>query len=146
MRPNDFRTLLIAASFEATRFGQRFVFDVLPFTFRYVAYLNDSHDVGADPEFILYPQDEGKVVTLESESAVVDLLLREGRCPQWIDVAVHGVSPHFTLLRLRCCGRYTDERSKLYYDKRGLGPFGIKSPDFPKNWREGERFKLQSIQ
>jgi hypothetical protein len=146
MRPNDFRTLLIAASFEATRFAQRFVFDVLPFTFRYVAYLNESCDSSAGPEFVLYAQDDGKVVTLDSEVAVIDLLLRDGRCPQWIDVAVIAVAPHFTLLRLRCCGRFTDDRSKLYYDERGFGPFGIKSPDFPPNWKEGSRFKLKSAE
>ena len=91
MRPNDFRTLVLASSFEATRFAQRFVFDVLPFSFRYKAYLNESCDEHVDSESVVYPGDDGKVVSLDSEQAVVDLLLREGRCPEWIDIAVQAV-------------------------------------------------------
>lgn len=146
MRPNDFRVLLVAASFEATRFGQRFVSEVLPFSFRYSVHLNQSFDDDADPESIRYPDDDGKVVRVDSEESVVELLHREGRYPEWIDVSVHAVSPSFTLLRLLCCGRFTNNRNKLLYDEGGFGPFGIKSPDLPKNWKDGSRFNLQTIQ
>jgi hypothetical protein len=145
MQKNDFRVLLIAASFEATRFGQRFAFDVLPFTFRYVVYLNQSNDADPAPGTVLYPEDHGKTVEIDSEEGVVEILSREGKCPEWIDVSVHAVNPSFTLLRLFCCGRFTAERQRLYYESRGFGPFGIKSPDLPSNWKQGSRFKLKAV-
>ena len=42
-------------------------------------------------------------------------------------------------------GRYTDDNSKMYYASRGLGPFGVKSPELPPRFREGERFALKAV-
>ena len=146
MRENDFHVLLTAASFEATRFARNHVTNVLPFDFRYLVHLNQSCDEDPDSGIMLYPEDDGKVLDVDTERAVVELLCRDGRCPEWIDVSVHAVSPGgFTQIRLLCCGRYTSERKRLLYDERGIGPFGIKSPDFPKRWPEGEKFALKEI-
>lgn len=129
MEKPDFRVLLIAASFEATRFGQRFVHDNLCFDFRYIVHLHQSHDLNSESDSMLYPEDEGKVLQIDTEEGVVDLLSRDGRCPEWIDVSVHATNPSFTVLRLLCCGRFTSDRKRLYYAAGGFGPFGIKSPD-----------------
>jgi len=143
MQEPDFRVLLIAASFEATRFGQRYVHDYLRFTFRYVVHLNQSSDFDVAPGSVLYPEDEGKVLQIDTEEGVVDLLFRDGRCPEWIDVSVHAVDPSFTVLRLLCCGRFTSERHLLYYEGGGFGPFGIKSPDLEFGMKDGDKIKLK---
>lgn len=142
MSEADFHIWLIAASFLAVRFGQRYVTQTLPFEFRYDVHLNQSCDNHATPDDRLYPNDNDRVVTVASESDVVSLLYREGRCPQWIDISVTRVGDSFTELRLLCCGRFTDDRAKMYYSDRGLGPFGVKSPVFPPDYKEGSRFSL----
>ena len=144
MQKPDFNVLLIAASFEATRFGQRYVHDNLRFTFRYIIHLNQSHDVDAAPGSVLYPEDDGKVVPIDTEKGVVDLLFRDGCCPEWIDVSVYAANPSFTVLRLLCCGRFTSERQRLYYEGAGLGPFGIKSPDLKFGMKDGDKIKLKN--
>ncbi len=142
MTKADFHALLIAASVLAIRFGQRYVTQTLPFDFRYVVHLNQSYDEHATPDDRLYRDDNDRIVQLVSESDVVSLLYREGRCPKWIDISVAAIGDSFTELRLLCCGRFTDDRAKMYYSDRGLGPFGVKSPDFPANYEEGTRFTI----
>lgn len=129
MKKPDFKVLLIAASFEATRFGQKYVHDILPFHFRYEVHLNQSLDLDSETGSVTYPDDEGKILSIDTEDGVVDLLYRDGRCPKWIDVSVHAISASYTVLRLLCCGRFTSERQRLYYESVGFGPFGIKSSD-----------------
>jgi hypothetical protein len=142
MRKEDFRIQLIASSFFATRFAQNYVCEVLPFNFRYVVSLNESYDGNRQPDEVVYPDDNGKVLCDLSEDGVVDLLLRENRCPQWIDIAVAGASEEITLLGLCCCGRYHGDESRLYYYESGTQPFGIKSPALPPDWKEGKKFAV----
>lgn len=143
MTKPEFKVLLIAASFVAVRYGQGYVNQTLPFVFRYQVHLNNSYDENKSPDDVLYPEDDGKVLEANTEDEAVALLWRDGRCPEWIDIAVQAATPDFTLLKLRCCGRYTATRERLYYQEKGFGPFGIKSPMPPPNWRNGVRFDLK---
>ena len=145
MSEADFRILLIAASFLAVRFGQEFVSQDLPFNFRYSVHLNQSCDDHATPEHVLYPADDGKIVENIDENDVVMLLYRSGRCPEWIDVSAHRIGPSFTELQLLCCGRFTSNRDTMYYNDRGLGPFGLKSPVLPPDYVDGQRFELPTV-
>lgn len=142
MTESEFHVLLIASSFMATRFGQRYVAQTLPFDFRYDVHLNQSCDDHATPDDVLYPGDNDRVVSCDSETDVVALVFRDGRCPQWIDVSAVRVGDTFTELRLLCCGRFTNDRDKLYYTDGGTGPFGIKSPALPPDYKEGTTFSL----
>ena len=142
MTDADFRVMLIASSFIAVRFGQQFVTQKLPFEFRYQAHLNYSCDDHATQDDVLYPEDEGRVVWCDSEDDVVTLLSRNDRCPQWIDIAVSRIGDTFTELQLLCCGRFTNDRNKMYYSDRGTGPFGIKSPNLPFDYQDGTTFLL----
>jgi hypothetical protein len=118
MTEADFQVLLIAASFMATRFGQNYVVNTLPFSFRYHVLLNQSYDGHATPDEILYPEDKGREMTCLSERAAVAILFRDGRCPEWIDVHVEAAGSDFTQLQLRCCGRFTNDRKMMYYEQR----------------------------
>ena len=142
MTEADFRVLLIASSFMAVRFGQRYVTQTLPFDFRYDVHLNQSCDDHATPDDVVYPDDNDRVVYCGSESDVVALLSRDGRCPQWIDISASRVGDTFTEMRLICCGRFTNDRDKLYYTDGGTGPFGLKSPVLPPDYEEGTTFSL----
>ncbi|GAA1609627.1 hypothetical protein [Actinoplanes couchii] len=52
-----------------------------------------------------YPDDAGRVVRLSADEAA-DLLWRDGRAPEWVDVAVTGETGAATIIELTCCGRY----------------------------------------
>jgi hypothetical protein len=146
MTPEQFHTLLVAASFLSLRFAKQYVNHDLPIdAFEYRVDLNQSCDYHATADEVLYPSDDGRTVQRVTEREVVALLCRDGKCPEWIDVSAEAVGPGVTVFRLLCCGRYTGDNSKMYYASRGLGPFGVKSPVLPPRFREGERFALKAV-
>lgn len=53
-----------------------------------------------------FPSDDGRVERLPAGRAT-DLLWRDGRVPEWIDVAVTSETGTATVVELTCCGRYT---------------------------------------
>ena len=142
MRANDFTIRLVAASFLATRFAASMVKDKLPFEFRYCVLLNSSHDGNREPDEIVYPEDENLFHENLQEEEVVELLCRDERVPQWIDIAVAYSTGKYSHLSLQCCGRYHSDDNRLYYYERGTQPFGIKSPNLPFPYNEGRRFRL----
>jgi hypothetical protein len=145
MTKPDFRILLIACSTLAVRFAQSMVTQSLSYDCRYHVLLNQSADHNATSGEVLYPSDDGKTFAQLKEEEVVELLCRENRCPEWIDISVEAVSDTFTLMRLYCCGRFTADLSKLYYANSGQGPFGVKSPNLPMGWTKGMQFTLKRV-
>jgi hypothetical protein len=75
-----------------------------------------------------------------------DFLWREGKVPEWIDVAVEDVEGLRSVVSLRCCGRFTSREELMYRRKGGLSPFAARSPVLPPGWRDVEtsgRFALR---
>ena len=147
MRKDDFRNQLVAASFAALRFGQKYVKNRLSHNLTYVVLLNQSYDGHKTDEEVVFPFDIGKVKSGLNEEEVVDLLWREGRCPVWINISAIGSERKVTLVQLCCCGRYHSDESKMYYYWQGTQPFGIKSPYLRGKWKngkwvDGQKFKL----
>lgn len=145
MRQQDFHTQLLAATFAALRFAEKYVVNQLSLDIEYVAELNSSFDDNRKHDEVIYPEDDGRFASGLSGLEVVELLYRDGRCPQWIDIRVQGASDGKTLLSLLCCGRYDDVDTRLYYYERGSHPFGIKSPTLPPGYVDGEKFHLMDI-
>ena len=81
-----------------------------------------------------------------TESEVIDLVWNDSGILSWVDLAVCGSDDVFTYVGIDLSrDRVTEEKSTAYYS-RGMGPFGIKSPILPANWKSVEqsgRFKLQ---
>jgi hypothetical protein len=88
MRKEDFHNQLIEASSAALHFGQQYVSNCLSQNFAYVVVLNQSNDGNREKDEIIYPEDNGKIYSGLSQTEVVELLYREGRCPEWIDIRV----------------------------------------------------------
>ena len=145
MTEREFSQLLDGASHHALAFARRYVENNLHGSFRYHVLLNQSFDGNASTDVSVYTEDDGREYSSLSASEVVNVLLREGRCPEWIDIAVEASGDSFTLMRLLCCGRFTDEPKRFYYTGGGTGPFGIKSPNLPINHRAGVRFPIRTI-
>jgi hypothetical protein len=147
MNQSDFITYLTSASYNAVKFAERYVKNEMKYDFKFKVELNQSYDHNATEENDLYPEDDGKTVTCQSFHEVADLLSRESKNPEWIDISAIAVDRHVTLLELRCCGRFTAIKENMYYSERGQGPFGIKSPPFPAGFDSdsGKKFKLKKV-
>lgn len=145
-RPRFARQLEAAA--EAARdFAKRYLEEPLPDAMRFRVRLNASHDANAGPHFKLYPEDASEARALETrdldEAQVVELLWRDGWVPQWVDVMVADVvDDEVTIIDITAAGRFIDDESTLYYEKTGLGCFGVKGPFLPPDYEEGRRFSI----
>lgn len=142
MRSTDFNLRLAAASFYVTQFALTVVRDKLPFEFRYCAVLNSSHDGNPALDEVVFPDDNNVIHRDLDAKEVVNLLCRDERVPQWIDIAVAFRGKRHTYLSLDCCGRYHSDDDRLYYYDQGTQPFGIKSPMLPNGYKDGARFRL----
>lgn len=143
MKKPDFHFLLLGASYAAFKVAEAMVSDKLTTDFRYNVHLSVSNDNPELKQFAVYPEDAGKRHDMISAKEVVDLLNRNDKVPVWIDIAVESVVADSTVLRLLCAGRFSADPQQFYYTSNGSGPFGIKSPNLPPNYKDGERFALR---
>ncbi len=144
MTKDDFLKLLRHSSAVAYDFAKNYVFDELPMDFKYSVTLNASFDNPSLTQFEIYPNDNGKIVELVDEKGVIELLCRKNKVPVWIDISVESVYKGKTIFRLLCAGRYSDNENEFYYNNNGTGPFRIKSPNLPFDYKEGKKFKLKA--
>jgi hypothetical protein len=142
MNRSDFLYLLLGTSYASFKFAKRYLSNDLVPEFRYDIQLNLSNDDPNLTQFDTYPEDNGKKYFNLEDKEVVAILCRNNKVPVWIDISVSKSENEKTTLRLLCAGRYTSDNNELYYNERGSGPFGIKSPNLPYGYKEGIKFKL----
>ena len=147
MTKDAFAELLCSVSVINREFAARYVHNWLPELFRYRVCLNqsfDGHPLHAG-EYV-FPDDGANAadpVGPLTGPEVVELLWRDGLVPEWIDISVVHADNDYTYFELLCCGRFTADESLMYYNDRGQGPFGIKSPRVPPDWSDAQgRFDL----
>ncbi len=117
-----------------------------PLTFR--VCLNRSYDgIPAQPGEVRFPgdgsRDRAKALHRCDFETVVGELWRQGRVPQWIDLAVVGVSRSATIVEVACCGRFTDDEDQLYHLRGGTAPFHAVGPVLPP-FHDGTRFSIHT--
>lgn len=145
MTQDEFTNLLRQATKSSVDLAARYVENNLPDSARYHVLLNQSFDGNATPDERLYPEDNSRELQCLTEEQVAALLVRENRCPEWIDISVEAQSVTHTYICLCCCGRFTDDPSKMYYTAQGRGPFGVKSPVLPKKFVSGSKFRVPIV-
>ena len=145
MTRSEFMSLLAKATTASVDFARRYVENDLPEAVRFHVLLNQSYDGNATADERVYPEDDGREYSCLSAHEVGNALLRDGRCPEWIDISVEAQSATDTRVCLLCCGRFTDDQHRMYYTDRGMGPFGIKSPALPFGYKEGTRFRVPMV-
>ena len=145
MRPEDFRFRLVGASYASANFGKTMVDCDVPFDFRYCVILNSSYDGNREEDEVVFPEDAEVIHWDLSSKEVVELLCRDGKVPQWIDISLVYCENQHSHLELSCCGRFHSDDSRLYYYGQGTQPFGIKSPVLPLRFQEGQRFALPTL-
>lgn len=143
MTNTEFLELLKKSSHFSYDFAKDYILDELKPNYKYSVSLNMSVDDPSLKQFDIYPIDNNKIVEYISDKDVVKLLCRKEKVPVWIDISVESINKDQTIFRLLCAGRYSADENEFYYNKGGTGPFGIKSPTFPPNYIEGQKFKLK---
>lgn len=142
MTKQEFLFQLKGASFVALKFAERYVKDKLATDFKYNTIFTPPNIYGDVDQFDIYPEDEGLIKLNLTDIEVVDLLYRKNKVPIWIDINVLKSSRKTTTFNLLCAGRYSDNKDEYYYRDNGSAPFGIKSPQFPVGYKDGEKFRL----
>ena len=142
MTKQEFLFHLKGASLVSLKFAENYVKNKLTTDFKYNVILNASTDNPNLTQFDIYPEDDGKMKLDLTDKEVVALLYRNGKVPVWIDINVLKSGKKSTTFNLLCAGRYSDDKKEYYYNEKGSGPFGIKSPELPIDYKEGKKFKL----
>ncbi len=117
-----------------------------PLVFR--VRLNQSYDGHAlQLGEVLFPADSsadrGVALHRCDAATVVAELWRDGRVPEWINVAVVGETGVETVIELVCCGRFTDDDALLYHHGEGAPPFHVVSPVLPPSY-DGTPFSIHT--
>jgi hypothetical protein len=132
---SEFTRLFDLSTSDAIAFAKTMLVDELPGEFTYRLFPNQSYDDNRAPDEIVYPDDslESLHDFIEmSRNECINFLFRDGRIPEWIDISVGAADATRTYIYLLCCGRFTNDDNRLYYNRCQRGPFGIKSPVFPR--------------
>jgi hypothetical protein len=142
-----FARRLHEAAVAARDFARRFIEEPLPDPMLFRLRLNSSYDgnprVGDE---VIFPDDSSFQRAEElkacNEEQVVSELWRDGRVPEWIDVAVMGETGKATLLQLLCCGRFSAQDERLYHAWEGRPPFHVTGPTLPARYEDGHKFSI----
>jgi hypothetical protein len=133
---DTFAERLHEATIKAHEIAGQYIEEHLPDRFRYRVLLNSSYD--GNPrcgDEVVFPEDgtpEKAAATADmSFEEVVDLLWRDGRIPEWINIQAVDVSDVETIIGLDACGRFTAMDELLYHHRQGCPPFEIHGPAYP---------------
>jgi hypothetical protein len=136
-----------AASAEAAwAFTQLMVTEDLPMPLLFRVRLNQSYDRRAPlPGEVRFPEDSarGRALALNRCDArtAVGELWRDGRVPEWVNVAVVDETGTATIIEIVCCGRFTDDDDRLYHNAEGAPPFHVLGPALPHD-HDGTPFSI----
>ncbi|TDB94147.1 hypothetical protein [Actinomadura sp. 7K534] len=138
-----------AASVRAAReFAQSLVSEELPEPLVFRVRLNQSYDGHAPhPGELRFPEDSAhhRAVALnrcDEETAVAELW-RDGRVPEWVNVSAVSETGTATVVEVVCCGRFTDDDSRLYHSQEGAPPFHVLGPALPPR-HDGTPFSIHT--
>ena len=142
-----FEKNLVDSAIHALEFARTLVTNALPDKIRYVVRLGVSYDGNPleDGE-VTFPSDyDEKERIFDNSQEVADLLWREGRVPEWINVTVLSETPEYTNVKLECCGRFSDKAEQIYHAHEGRAPFHVLGPPIPQgvDISKGEKYQLE---
>ncbi|GAB2956426.1 hypothetical protein GCM10027280_51280 [Micromonospora polyrhachis] len=147
MDRTTFAARLVSSAEAARRFAGTLVTEALPAALAFRVRLNQSNDahVSPQPGEVRFPHDSNpdrdRTLLWCDESAVVDELWRDGRVPEWVNLSVIDRTSTVTLVEVVCCGRFTDDESRLYHVQEGAPPFHVLGPTLPAG-HDGSRFSI----
>lgn len=149
MRKSQFSEHLEQATITTKKAAQKYCWNKLPSGVTYFIRLNCSYDSNPlrkgeyrFPELVL-PKDRSPQSFTQDE--VIELLWRENKVPEWINILPFDVDPNSVCCELECCGRFTNQRRYLYHKPEGYPPFHaqIELPTCDYNLKRDGKFDLR---
>ncbi|WP_075186522.1 hypothetical protein [Teredinibacter haidensis] len=137
---------LLSASRHALEFARTLVIKELPDDVKYVVCLGASYDGNPlESGEITFPEDYNENMRIFDEcEKVINLLWRDGKVPEWINISVASEEDGFTNVRLDCCGRYSSDPEQIYHAHEGRAPFHVLGPPVPQgvDIEKGQKYTL----
>jgi hypothetical protein len=138
-----FENRLRSAAEKTVLFAQEHVWQTLHDDIVFLICPNQSYDgnpqIGDEEVFPKESLPEGQCHGPWGFKEVIDFLWRNGKVPEWINIAVTSEDGQRTVVALRCCGRFTAQEELLYHRYiGGVPPFSIKSANLPPGWESVE--------
>lgn len=148
MNREVFAARFAASTQAAWQFAQSLVSEELPEPLIFQVRLNQSYDGHApQPGELRFPEDSThhRAVALnrcDAETVVAELW-RDGQVPEWVNVAVVSETGTATVIEVVCCGRFTNDDSRLYHSQEGAPPFHVLGPALPPR-HDGTPFSIHT--
>lgn len=148
MEREVFAARLAGAAAAAVRCARTQLIEDLPTPLAFRIRLNQSYDgIPAQPGEVRFAEDDfrDRAIALHrcDFETVVDALWRRGHVPQWVNLAVAGISNTATIIEVICCDRYTDDEDALYQMPGGTTPFHAVGPVLPPA-HDSTRFSIHT--
>jgi hypothetical protein len=110
--------------------------------------LNQSYDAFPPaPGEVRFPldgtRDRARAFRSCDAAIVVAELWRDGHIPEWVNIAVVDETGTATVIDVVCCGRFTNDDSRLYHIEEGTPPFHVLSPVLPPR-HDGAPFSIHA--
>lgn len=125
-------------------FARTLVIENLPDKMFFIVTLGASYDGNpleeGEQTFPDDYADNNREITSQNE--IVNLLWRNGKVPEWINVQVCRQNDKFTFIELTCCGRFSDREEHIYHIGEGKAPFHVLGPGMPFDCDDDEKFSL----
>ncbi|MDI3285785.1 hypothetical protein [Polyangium sp. 15x6] len=131
-----FASRLDSASRRARDFARELVVEPLPDEIRFDVVLDASYDKNPlHPDEFVFPDDgerfsRSDLMGLDA-ATVIDVLFRDGKVPEWINLAVTHEGGGRTFVEVLCCGRFTANESLFYHAGGGVSAFSRARPVDP---------------
>lgn len=143
-----FAARLDASAEAAWTFARSLVREDLPSRLVFRVRLNQSYDGHPPrPGERRYPgdgaADRAAALRRCDAATAVGELWRDGRVPEWVNVAVVGETGDATVVELVCCGRFTGDDAHLYHLREGRAPFHVLGPALPP-LHDGSPFSIHT--
>ncbi len=148
MNLETFRERFHTAAVSACAVARTCVRESLPEAMLFRLLIKRSNNLELLPDERVYPEDcsfaRERELNACNEEVAVSALWRKGAIPEWVDVSVTGILHGATLIEVRVCSRFTENRSLLYHARDGHPPFHVLSPTLPLAYENGEIFSIYS--
>lgn len=124
------------AATRARDFARTLVLEDLPDEMRFRVELNSSYDGHPlHEDEVVFPEEGGPQQSVRllrcTGEQVIELLWREGRVPEWINLSVSMKLESLTVIEVLACGRFTANDGLLYHEGEGYPPFHVTGPALP---------------